>query len=176
MSPSLRWQDDKTSVLFGFRYTNQQFEPGAFTFADSRVKTGTYATVFDAPRQPVGSPYAFQKNAVVTAYSEISRKLGSIAGYEFAVHTNNAFSQSYIDQNGYYLGLTRGPNIFVVPQDEYYKYYTFDSKNDLTIKKDFGFARELVRFGLDYQTFYSRFSQGLDYNPWRLEAAVSSIS
>ncbi len=158
ISPSIRWQDDKTSVLFGIRYTDTKTLPGAFTSV--RNVPGNYATYYEIAPHFYGGPTANQAVKNLNLYSELSRKLFVFDGYEVAVHSNNGFTRTLLNQN-YYSQIGSSNNFLTIrPAYNRFDYDTFDSKNDLTIKKDYGFLRNLSRFGLDYNTFYSTTASG----------------
>ncbi len=157
IAPSVQWTDGSTTVLAGIRYTEQRRAPIQFTFVPLRGFDLTHPII----RIPRGTahinPDLHYQDQTMAAYSEQSHDFGDVLGTNFVFNNKIQYETSSNDINSFsWLG-TRLPS---APAGYYnanqtnleYGFNRLIEQFDLTGTYDAGFAKQTVKFGVDYKT------------------------
>ncbi len=159
ISPVIKWEDGKTSILLGLRYVDERRPPNQFTFAPSNTN------LIDSPyiRIPRGTPLInpLIGNSIksLQIYSDQSHHFGDFFGFDTTFNNKIFYEQSSIDFKYFTFSGRNGPAPGMYATTPTYLQYHFDritNRSDVTMVYDAGFGRQTSKFGIDFFSSYVR--------------------
>ncbi|WP_075257930.1 TonB-dependent siderophore receptor [Herbaspirillum camelliae] len=155
VSPAVKWDDGRTSILAGVRYFSQKRTPNQYTFIP-RTGYDPKNPIIEIPRGTLQlNPQLHYRSKTSVVYSELSHDFGEIGGVGISVHDRIQY-QDESDDNNTYSWLTttsRGvpAGIYRARQNYYLRdYKQLTNQADITLKYTAGFVSSTTKFGLDY--------------------------
>jgi iron complex outermembrane receptor protein len=161
LAPSVRWTDGETTLLAGMTYTDQVRKPVQYTFIPSRG-ADPFHPILRLPRGiPKINPDLGYTSNLIQLFSEQSHDFGDILGANIVLHNRLRYDTSTDGLNtGSWIGRPGRNGTYSTTQNQAdYQFSRLFEQVDLTSTYDAGFARQTLKFGLDYSLTQITFSQ-----------------
>ncbi|WP_162241550.1 TonB-dependent receptor [Methylobacterium sp. Leaf117] len=161
IAPSVRWTDGKTNLLAGLSYTDQIRKPSQNTFIPVFGADPSHP-ILRLPRGiPNINPNLGYSTNLLQLFSEQSHDFGDVLGANIVLNNRLRYDTSSDALNsGTWIG-RRGQNgtYSSTQTSADYRFSRLFEQVDLTSTYDAGFARQTLKFGLDYSTTQIAYSQ-----------------
>ncbi|KQO75534.1 TonB-dependent receptor [Methylobacterium sp. Leaf88] len=161
LAPSVRWTDGETSLLAGLTYTDQARKPVQYTFIP-RLGADPFHPILRLPRGiPKINPDLGYTSKLIQLFSEQSHDFGDILGSNIVLHNRLRYDTSTDGLNtGSWIGRPGRNGTYSTTQVQgNYQFSRLFEQVDLTSTYDAGFARQTLKFGLDYSSTQITYSQ-----------------
>lgn len=161
LAPSVRWTDGVTTLLAGMSYTDQARAPSQYTFIPIQGMNPLHP-ILRLPRGvPNINPNLGYSTNLIQLFSEQSHDFGDILGFNIVLNNRLRYDMSTDALNtGSWIGRPGRNGTYSTTQTQAsYQFSRLFEQVDLTSTYDAGFARQTLKFGVDYSSTEIMYSQ-----------------